>query len=173
VASSPKRLKELLTEQERKIDEEIIALEDSVTSSQHSPIVTMRHGTQALRQLDEEMTLELKKGDTYYRYSSVDSDKWIPGRYMTNTSKKLRNAKDLQRFIITNDSEKIRKSWHPNRAIKTVPKKFDLFKQHVNLLVYGDKVIIADFEDETAVVIENKKFAEFQKALFKTLYHYL
>lgn len=36
--------------------------------------------------------------------------------------------------------------------------------------MYGDKVAFIDYNSETVLLIENPKIAEFQKALFKSLY---
>lgn len=173
IANSPKKLKELSLHQEKNIQEEIIRLEELVTIPKGIPRVTVHQGAQALRIIDEEMTQELKKNDTYYRYSSIDNETWVPGRYMTARAKSLRNAKELQRLVITNEETKVRQSSNRNRAIKVVPKKYDLFKHNVAQCIYGDKVIIIDYNNEIAVVIDNAPIAAFHKALFKSFFHSL
>jgi sugar-specific transcriptional regulator TrmB len=173
IASSPKKLKDLSSLREKSIQEEIIRLEDMVSMPKSLPRITVRQGTSAIRSAYEEMTQELKKDDVYYRYSSIDNATWIPGRYITDKAKQLRNAKDLQRFIITNEETKTRKSKNPNRSIKTVPKKYDLFKHNVGQLIYSNKVVIIDYNNEMVVVIDNGPIAAFQKALFKTFFSYL
>lgn len=173
LANSPKLLKELSTKQEKKILEEVIRLEEIESPSGNTPGIVVRHGRQAIKLIYEEAVMELKKGEMYYRYHSIDTGAWVPGSYVTKKSNRVRNSKDLQRLIITNEENKDRKRNNPNRSIKTVPKKFDLFKHNVGQLLYGNKTIIIDYNNEVAVIIDSGPIAMFQKAIFKTLFHYL
>lgn len=173
IANSPKKLKELSFLKDKIVQDEIIRLEELVSTPRNIPHITVHQGASALRLIDEQMTQELKKNDTYYRYSSIDNETWIPGRYMTKRAKSLRDAKALQRLVITNEETRSRQRNNKNRSIKIVPKKYDLFKHGVGQVIYDDKIIIIDYNNEIAVVIDNAPVAAFQKALFKTLFHYL
>jgi sugar-specific transcriptional regulator TrmB len=173
IANSPKILKDLSSQQNKVIQDEIIRLEELTTTTKHVPKVTVRQGTEAIRTIYQEMVQELSRGDTYYRYAAIDSERWTPGFYVRSRSKHIRDAKQLQRFIITNEDTKKRKTNNPNRVIKTVPNKYNLLRYNVSQLMYANKVVIIDYNNEIAVIIENDPIAEFQKAIFKTLFHYL
>lgn len=173
VANSPIRLKELSQDQEKIIQEEIIRLEEVTPNVSDLPKIVVRQGRQAVRMIYEEVVQELKKGDVYYRYQSIDTETWVPGLYATPKSRRIRDIKDLQRFVITNDENRNRKSSHPNRRIKVLPKKHDLFRHNVGQLMFANKTVLIDYNKEVATIIESQAITDFQKALFKTLFHYL
>ena len=54
-----------------------------------------------------------------------------------------------------------------------IPKKYDLFDDNISKIIYGNKVAIIDYSTETSFIIENKKFADFEKKIFKLLFKYL
>jgi sugar-specific transcriptional regulator TrmB len=172
-ANSPKRLKELSASQEKIIEEEIIRLEEIIPQKSGLPNIVVRQGRQAIRMIYEEVVQELKKGDVYYRYQSIDTEKWVPGLYITAKSRRIRDFKDLQRFVITNDENRKRKNNNPNRSIKALPKLHDLFRHNVGQLMYANKTVLIDYNKEVATIIESEAITSFQKALFKTLFHYL
>jgi len=60
-----------------------------------------------------------------------------------------------------------------NREMIGIPKKYDLFEDNITKVIYGNKVAIFDYNSETSFVIENKKFADFEKKIFKLLFKYL
>ena len=49
----------------------------------------------------------------------------------------------------------------------------DPFEYNVSQFIYNDKVAVIDLEKEKAFIIQNKEYAEFQKAIFKTLFRKL
>jgi DNA-binding MarR family transcriptional regulator len=173
VANSPKRLKELSENQEKVTQDEIIRLEEISPSKSDLPKIVVRQGRQAIRMIYEDVVQELKKGDIYYRYQSIDTGKWVPGLYITPKSRRIRDVKDLQRFVITNAENKDRKRSNSNRSIKVLPQKHDLFRHNVGQLMYNNKTVIIDYNKEVATIIESEAITEFQKALFKTLFRYL
>lgn len=172
-ANSPKRLKELSTVQEKIIEEEIIRLEDIEPATTGTPNIVVRHGRQAIKMIYEEVVQELKRGEVYYRYQSIDTKKWVAGRYLTAKSRRIRDSKGLQRFVITNDENKKRKRSDPNRSIKALPKFHDLFRHNVGQIMFANKTVLIDYNKEIATIIESEAITSFQKALFKTVFHYL
>ncbi|MBP6888262.1 MAG: hypothetical protein KBC21_01025 [Candidatus Pacebacteria bacterium] len=171
--NSPKRLKELSSLQGSRIQEEIIRLEELQIEKSFIPKVTIRQGQQAIRMLYEELVSELKKGDIYYRYHAIDTDNWTSGKYVTQRARQIRDAKELERYVITNEANKKRKASRLNRHIKVLPQKHDLFTHNVGQVMYGNTTVIIDYNNEVATVIESEAIMLFQKALFKTLFHYL
>jgi hypothetical protein len=83
----------------------------------------------------------------------------------------MRDRKRLDRFVINN--EKAAEKMILGREVKTIPKEVDAFDYDINQIIYGNKVAFMDFNSDTAVLIENKKIADLQRAIFKVLYKYL
>jgi hypothetical protein len=111
----------------------------------------------------------LKHGEVFYRYSTA-SDLRRANSYLPHDYRMRRDAKQLERYLITSETQARDKQSRLERAIKTVPAKYDLFDQNVTQIIYGNKVALIDYNTETALVIENSKIAEFQRKLFMLLY---
>lgn len=54
-----------------------------------------------------------------------------------------------------------------------IPKNYDLFEDNVTKLIYSNKVAIIDHNTHTSFIVENQKFANFEKKIFKLLFKYL
>ena len=117
--------------------------------------------------------MELKKHDIYYRYHSIDTDNWTSGQYVTSRARQIRDAKELERYVITNEANKKRKANRLTRHVKVLPSKHDLFKHNVGQVMYGNKTAIIDYNSETATIIESEAITAFQIALFKSLFSYI
>lgn len=91
---------------------------------------------------------------------------WRP----STSVRKLRDQKQLERFVITNAATQERKKPRLEKSVKIVPRNFDLFEYDATELIYADKIAFVDYNTETAVIIENPKLAEFQKKIFKLLF---
>lgn len=169
----PKNLKNVLQVQEALIAKEIVRLEDMISPNKKVPTVVVLQGKQALKMIYERMMQEIKKGDIYYRYQAIDTEKLSTGGYMSNTARVLRNAKDLERYVITNTKNKSAIRHHHNRYVKVLPGSDSLFDHGVGQIMYGSTTAIIDYKNETATVIESESITAFQKAIFKSLFHYL
>ncbi len=51
-----------------------------------------------------------------------------------------------------------------------IPLSEDPFVYDIASLIYGDKVAFVDYKEETALVIDNPRFAKFQERLFRSLF---
>ena len=173
VATSPKQLKHLLSAQEKLITEEIIRLEDLPRVEKNIPKVIVLQGKLAIRTIYDQIMQDLKKGDIYYRYQSVDNDTLASGGYMSERARSLRNVKGLERFVITNKVNKSKIRAHPNRYVKVLPDKYALFEHGVGQIIYGNKTAIIDYNNETATIIESDSIAAFQKSVFNSLFSYI
>jgi len=60
-----------------------------------------------------------------------------------------------------------------NREMRAIPEDYDLFDDNIGKIIYGNKVAIIDYNTSTSFIIENKKFADFEKKIFLLLYRYL
>lgn len=136
--------------------------------NKEKPVLTFSTGEKAIRDGYRSVANDLNKGDTYYRYNPgynlFNKNKYLPKSYQER-----RDAKGLERFVITNQDHGIKKL-KLGKDIRVVPKSFDLFNDRISLLIFKDKVMIIDYDSESVITIKHAKFAEFQKKIFKLLY---
>ena len=95
-------------------------------------------------------------------------DYYVPKNYQAR-----RDAKRLERYVITNKSTLARKPSKLERAIRMIPHGTDLFAYDITQLIYWPKIAFVDYNTETSVIIENPIIAKFQERLFKLLYQRL
>lgn len=168
-AESPQKLKHLFENFKESFEEVLPELEAKYRTEGRKPVVTFLEGKQGITSVFEDLVTSLKKDDVYYRYTSnkdlIKSDKYLPKNY-----RKVRDNKQLQRYIINNEKTAKQKKPQLDRSVKVIPQEYDLFEYDVSQIIYGDKVAFLDFNTETAFVIENAQIAEFQKKIFKLLY---
>lgn len=129
-------------------------------------------GIGAISKVYEEALRLTPKWGTYYRYSSGRSV-YERSMYLTDDYIRLKEAKSISRYVITNESTKKGRKSDPNRAVATVPSDFDLFNDNISKLIYADRVAIVDHDSKEAFVIESPRFVEFEKKIFKLLFRFL
>lgn len=174
-ALSPEKLEAKFLELSNQFDAEIAAL----TALQHSPqasrpIVSYVEGQKGIVGIHDDIVTTLKKGDVYYRYSSAK----ITGvekrqNYLSKKYRLLRDAKQIERKVITNVANKAGKKVRLEREVKVIPADFDLFEYDVSQVIYGNKVAVIDYNTDTAVVIEDATIAKFQAKIFELLFRKL
>lgn len=171
-ASSPSKLKELHGALLASLERALPRLEERFLLSGDRPRVTYLEGRIGIVSVYEDILKTLPVGGVFYRYSSgVGAKKheyYVPKNYRTK-----RDAKKLERYVITNRQTAARKSVSLERAVKVIPEGSDLFAYNVTELIYGTKIAFVDYNTETAVIIENPVIAQFQERLFKLLYQRL
>jgi hypothetical protein len=74
---------------------------------------------------------------------------------------------------ITNETQLKNHPKSLHHELRAIPKSYDLFDDNISKVIYKDKVAIIDYNSETSFVVEDKKFAEFERKIFKLLYRYL
>jgi len=92
--------------------------------------------------------------------------------FLSESYKRKRDLKEIQRMVITSDElKKLKEKWVKklNRELVAIPKLYDLFEDNIA----NDKVAIIDYETHTSFIIQNQKFADFEKKIFKLLFKYL
>ncbi len=169
IAESPDKLTELFQTIESRFFSHIEDLHTLYKTPRHEkPFVTFSQGDQAIRDGYIDVVSSLSKNDTYYRYSPgyelFDKSRFLPKKY-----KEIRDRKMLERFVITNEDGKTYKKLL-GRGTKSVPRSFDMFQDRVGMTIYKDKVLIVDYETQSAITITHQKFADFQKKIFRLLY---
>jgi sugar-specific transcriptional regulator TrmB len=168
VAESPEKLEKVFKDIEAQFFNEIEDLHRAYEERSKKPLITYTEGTQALTDAYSTLVHTLKKGETYYRYSSND----VLNRksYVPKDFRKVRDEKQLERLVITNEPTKKTHRLSLGRVVKSIPKEFDLFEYNISQLIYKDKVAILDYNSKAVITIENKQFTEFQRKLFKLLF---
>ena len=168
LAESPKKLERLLDQKTIEARELLPELAETFEKHKHTPVVKFYDGRQGIREVFDDILFNLKRGEIFYRYSSRKepmNDLYLPKDY-----RKRRDAKQLERFVIASEGYAKKKKTRLERQIKIVPESFDPFDYNITLIIYADKVAMIDFNSDTAFIIENTKFAFFQRALFQLLY---
>ncbi len=168
-AESPDKLQSLLDEANAEFQRVLPDLERAYAVNAKKPLVKTFDGLQGIRFVYEDLLRTLKRGDVFYRYS-VQHELAEGERYLPPDYRARRDAKGLQRFVITSTSVMKRKKPRLERAIKVVPPKYGLFDFGVTQLIYGDKIAFIDYNTDTATIIENPVIAKFQTTLFKILF---
>lgn len=169
IAESPEKLKNLFSKLSSDFESALPELELMHKSAGERPIVKFLQGKKGIQFMFEDLVTTLKKGDIFYRYSSAKdsakNEKYLPANY-----RKIRDQKQLERFVITNEFTSKQKKPRLERAVKLVPQQYGLFDYNITQIIYGNKVAFADYNTETAIIIEDPQIAEFQKKIFKLLY---
>lgn len=171
-AEPPEKLAALLDKTADDLREAMPGLMRAFSSRAKKPIVKFLEGRNGLMSVFEDVVTSLRRGDIFYRYSSGRNVKkneyYLPKNYRA-----IRDQKQLERFVITNEPTAQIKKPRLERGIKTIPKEFGLFDYDITQIIYGDKVAFVDYNTETAFIVENPVIAEFQKKIFKILYNKL
>ncbi len=167
IAESPEKLEELIEDTRAQLAQTIPELKKTFLAKGSRVSIKYYEGKNGIRAVFADLVGTLRRGDTFYRYSSARDSRedYLPRNYQTE-----RDRKQLQRFVITNEKRAAGKKSSLDRAVKTIPKEFGLFDHDVTQLIYGNKVAVIDYNNDTAMVIESPTVAEFQKKLFTVLY---
>jgi sugar-specific transcriptional regulator TrmB len=171
MAENPEVLQGLVDDIKTELEETIPELSRMYEGSQKKPIVRFVEGRKAIQNIYEDVVRGAKKGDAFYRYESprdlYKSSKYYPALY-----RKIATGPDsqIERFIITNENTAPLRRPKIMRHVKAIPKSHDPFDYNITQIIHKDTVAFVDFDTETATVIENKRFADFQLRIFKMLF---
>lgn len=168
-AESPEKLEPALEETRHSLALTLHDLRDQFEKKRSAPLVTVGQGRKGIANVYDDILRTLKRGDTFYRYSSAKRKRsrnaFVPENYEAR-----RDAKRLERYVITNKRSSSLKTQKLERYIRVIPAEFDAFEYDVTLLVYGHKIAYVDYASETGVIIENPAIAQFQRKLFQLLF---
>ncbi|HEY4511508.1 MAG TPA: helix-turn-helix domain-containing protein [Candidatus Paceibacterota bacterium] len=169
IAEHPEKIRGLLREMSIDIEETLPDLEDLYRAPKDKPIIKFLEGRNGISSVYSDIVDSLKKGDAFYRYSS-SKDRARTNKYLPKDYREKRDNKNLERYVIRSKATEADVEPDFNQKTKVIPSEFDLFDQNIIQLIYGHKVAVVDLNTETSFVIENEKFADFQKKIFKLLY---
>jgi sugar-specific transcriptional regulator TrmB len=172
VAASPEKLKDIVTQLTQRTEALLPTLTRAYRAGKERPTITVHEGGVGVTQVFRDLVESATRGETFYRYSS-EKDLDRTNAYLPRDYRKVRDAKKLERFVITAPRIGKGKQVRMERAMKYIPEGFDLFDQDVIELIYADKVAFIDLNTETSFIIESPKLADFHKKLFRLLYQKL
>ena len=174
VAESPDVLLKIYRENQKTVEYELEQMKHCYSTQGAKPIVTYREGRKAPQDAYLDVVSSLPKNGIYFRYSSKDEmHRRAKKRSTLSEEVRIRDEKQLERLIITNENEKMLKRNRIGRDIRVVPKDFDLFEDNISEIIYGDKVTIMDLNTDSVITIEHPVIARFQEKLFRLLFRYL
>lgn len=168
----PERLKELYLKLGTDLEQAFPLMRSRYEKAKNASHVKQLSGVNGIVAVYDDIVECMPIGGTFYRYSSSKTPR-KRDQYVSKSYAVKRDAKKLERFVITNKANAEKKRSKLERAVKTVPLGTDLFSYDITEIIYGDKVAFIDYGKETATIIENKEIARFQERLFKLLYQRL
>ena len=169
-AESPDTLENLFERTKNDFSLALWALQHVYQKEKNKPLMRSIEWENFNKFIYEDVVNTLDVWDTYMRYSSRTSEQWVE-KYAHY--RKIRDAKDIQRLIITSEDNAQKKPKRLSHEVLTIPKKYDLFDDNISKVIYKNKVAIIDYNTMTSFVIEDLKFAKFEAKLFKLLFKFL
>lgn len=172
IAVSPERLKDIVMRIAEDTEQVLPELDRHYRGGKEKPSIATYEGAAGVTAVFRDLVESAARGETFYRYTS-EKDLDRTNRYLPRDYRKIRDAKKLERFVITAPRIGKGKKVRMERAMKFIPPGFDLFDQDIIELLYADKVAFIDLNTETSFIIESKALADFHKKLFRLLYQKL
>lgn len=169
-AESPEHLKNLFDNLSNKFSNILPELDEIYKTWDSKPNIKILQWKKWIKEVFEDVVINLKKWDTYYRYSSRSNfwENFLPPNY-----RELRDKKQIQRMVITSENLEKQKTKRVEREIVSIPKGFDLFDDNIVKIIYADKIAIIDYNTLISFIIQNKILAKFEEKLFKFMYKFL
>src|SRR3989344_1429860 len=169
-AESPAGISTLLKKQSQNINEVLPELLATFYNKDKKPKISFFEDKEGIATVYEQLITGTKRGEVIYRYESPrdynHNKKYYPSLYW----KRAGAAGDIDKYVITNQKTHEKR----NDQLKRFSKAVDIpFESNITQIIGNGKVVFIDYETETAVLIENDRFADFQKAIFKLLFEKL
>ncbi len=173
-AESPENLENIFDEQKMKFQNTVTLLKKQYEKKHAVPQFKALYTQESIKYIFDDIIKTLKHGETYYRYSSRKQDHLRS--LLSESYRKKRKEKEIGRMVITSDELMRLKEGGKNvlnREMVSIPKLYDLFEDNITKVIYSNKVAVIDYNSNTSFIIENQKFADFEKKIFKLLFKYL
>ena len=169
-AESPSALSVFIKQQTESVDAVLPKLIEAFNHKDQKPHISFFDGKEGIATVYEQLLSSAKKGDVIYRYESpkdyTRNKRYYPSLYW----KRAGSAGDIDKFVITNKKTHEQRHVNINRYSKAVNIPFE---NNITQIIGNGKVIFIDYDTETAIMIENERFADFQTSIFKMLFERL
>lgn len=135
-------------------------------------MISYFEGRGGIATIFDDVVLRSRRGDTFYRYTS-ERDLDEVNALLSPSYRAKRDAKRLERLVISNPQSGVRKQKRLERFIKYLGVGKESFSENAIELIYGSRVAFIDLNTKRGLIIDNPTLAEFQKTIFKALYRRL
>lgn len=135
-------------------------------------MVSYFEGHGGIAAIFDDVIAHSRRGDTFYRYTS-ERDLDEVNSYLSPSYRAKRDAKRLERLVISNPESGVRKKKRLERFIKYLGVGKESFHENAIELIYGSRVAFIDLNTKRGLIIDNPTLADFQKTIFRALYRRL
>lgn len=167
-AAHPSVLEKLLARDAKETGKVIAKLETKHEKEVPS-YIRFLSGPEGIRAAFDDVITHTPRGGMVYRYTSEKNLSEV-NAYLAPDYRTRRDAKKLERLVISNPLSSAQKRKRLERFIRCIPADTDTFDQNIIQFVYGNRVSFIDITGEQVMIIEQAAMAEFQKVIFKQLY---
>lgn len=172
-AEEPSVLKKLIDSLEKEFAEELPEFLETYERKKDQPVIRFFEGKRGIRYIYEYLVRTAKPSETLYRYESPKNFTINKRYYPSLYRQKEDGLHPFERFVITNERTHLARRQRLERHSRAVPAEYDKFEYNITELILGGKVAFIDYGSETASLIEDSTFADFQRQLFLLLFRKL
>ncbi len=172
-AESPTLIQALVKKREQRINYKIDRYQDIYQKRDKKPKITFFEGKEGIATAYEQLLNATEKQGVIYRYESPRDYQFNKKYYTELYRQRAGSQGDVDKCVITNEKTNLKRRNSLNRISKAIPSAKDLFEYNITELIGKDRVIFIDYDSEIAIMIENERFAHFQKVLYKLLFEKL
>lgn len=165
--SSIMHIQRLFREDDTSIAAEITKY--ATTELDDTNTIKVLHGSEGIRAVFDDVVKSTPRGGVVYRYTSEQNLHEV-NSYLSPEYRKKRDAKRLERLVISNITSGNQKKPRLERFVKFLSTEDTQFRQNIVQIIYADKVAIVDLSTQKSIIITNASFVDFQKTLFTKLY---
>jgi sugar-specific transcriptional regulator TrmB len=169
-AESPSELSVIAKRSTEAVDTSLPELLSVFHRNQEKPNISFFEGKEGIATAYEQLLSSMPKGEAIYRYESPEdysrNKRYYPSLYW----KRAGSDGDIDKYVITNKKTHDKRHVNINRLSKAVNIPFE---NNITQIIGNGKVIFIDYTTETSIMIENDRFADFQKSIFKMFFERL
>lgn len=169
-AESPANISTISKRQIEAVNKALPKLLDIFKNTDKKPKISFFEGKEGIATVYEQLVTSAKKEEVIYRYESPKDYKRNKRFYPSLYWKRAGASGDIEKYVITNQKTHQKRHVNLNRLSKAVSIPFE---DNITEIIGKDKVIFIDYDTEIAIVIENERFADFQKSIFKMFFEKL
>ena len=161
------------SKQRAQLAEELIADYQSIYDhAQAKQRMTVLEGKAGIVAAYEQLTASTAIGGELYRYESPKDFDKIKTYYPQSYWKRASPTGDINKFVITNEHTNTNRQKRLNRFSKSLPTN-GAFDFNITEVMNDSKVLFIDYDAQTALIIDDPRYAQFQKTIFKRLFERL
>lgn len=164
-AMSPNNLDPIIKLTQNSLESIVNNLNNEYSKKKIIPQTEIYYGKSGIARVFMDVVTTLDKGETYYRYSVRHH---IVNDFLPPAYRKVRDAKKLERLVITNEASSKLKKPKLERFVKVLPGNYEVF--NVGKVIYKNKIAYVDYENEVACIIFNESIYKLEKKIFMSLY---